>query len=402
MDLQLGTILITPSRLVFTLLSVMAANQLFSGAIKIRITPADWLMLTHVGIICFSAIHHGGFGEGLENAIAMITDMGLPYFVARVAVHNRDCYRYFVRIVLFIAVISSVFALVEMLTGYSIIRNAYHILFPKVGHLHLYEQRMSLYRSLATFRHWILLGLYCVLAFALSVHTKPYNMRMGRAFYRLCLGLCLVGVFASLSSGPWLAFCLCIFCMVYGRLMKNVGGRWKLLLFATIACFMFLSVVSNRGPFKLVINYLTLDPLTGYIRLMMWDAVWALMPDYWLLGWGWASDWPRPEYYIWTSIDSYFAVWFVRSGIFAVLSIIAFFMYSWCRLVKVIDREPFIAGEIRGWITATVCLSVIGVTVAFFGNLVFAIYFLFGSGQTLFNTCKSVPQYKDGFKGHYK
>ncbi len=387
-DLQLGTIMISPSRFVLTMFSIMAVNQLLSGTVTIRTTPADWLMLTHVGIICFTAIYHVGFGAGLENAIATVTDMGLAYFVARVAVRNRDCYRYFVRIVLVIAAISAVFALVEMVTGYSIIRNAYHIFFPKVGHLHLYEQRLSLYRSLVTFRHWILFGLYCVLAFALSVHAKPYHLRMGSVFYKGCLVLCVAGVFASLSSGPWTAFLVCIFCLAYGRLMKNVRGRWKLLLLAACVGFLFVSIASNRGPLKVIASF-ALSPATAYGRIYMWEMVLALMPDYWLLGWGWDADWPRAEWFIWTSIDSYYAVWLVRSGVFSVLSIVAFLVYSWYRMSKVIGRKHFFASEARGWILATVALFIMGITVHIFGNLIFAVYFLLGAGQMLFDTCES-------------
>lgn len=396
-DLQLGTIMISPSRLVLTVFGIMAVNQLLSGAIMIRMTPADWLMLTHVGIICSTAIYHMGFGEGLENAIAIVTDMGLAYFVARVAIRNLDCYRYFVRIVLVIAAISAVFALVEMLTGYSIIRNAYHAFFPKVGLLRLYEQRLSLYRSPATFRHWILFGLYCVFAFSLSIYIKPYHLKMESAFHKACLVLCVAGVFASLSSGPWMAFGMCLFCLVYGRLMRNVGGRWKILLLAVGAGFLFLSVFSNRGPVRLAINYLTLDTGTGYIRIMMWQSVWALMYDYWLLGWGWGAGWPRQEYYIWSSVDSFYAVQLVRSGIFAALSIIAFFVYCWYRLSKIMNREQFAAGEAAGWILATACLAVTAITVDIFGNLVFATYFILGAGQVLFDTCKSIPPLKEDF-----
>jgi hypothetical protein len=279
------------------------------------------------------------------------------------------------------AVVSAVFALMEMLTGYSLIRNAYHIFFPKVDHLYLEEQRLSLYRSLATFRHWILFGLYCVLAFALAVCIKPSNLKMGRTFFRCCILLSAAGVFASLSSGPWIAFGLCLFCLAYGRLVKNVGGRWKFLLFAIGASFFLLSIVSNRGPIKLAINYLTLDTGTGYIRLMMWQSVWALMSDYWLFGWGWGAEWPRLEYYIWTSADSFYAVWLIRAGIFAVLPLIAFFIYSWHRISISVNRTT---GEARGWIIATVCLAITAITVDYFGNIIFAIYFILGAGQILF------------------
>jgi len=389
-DLQLGSIMINPSRLVITLFSIMAVNRLLSGAVVIRMTLADLFMSIHLGIIALSAVYHDGFGEGLENAIATLTDMGMAYFVARVAVRNIDCYRYFVRIVLLIAVISAVFALVEMLTGRSLIRNAYHIFFPKVSHLYLGEQRLSLYRSLATFRHWILLGLYCVVAYALAVCVKHYHLNMNRTFYKVCLALSMAGVFASLSSGPWMAFILCLFCLVYGRIMRNVRGRWKILLITIGMGFLCLSVLSNRGPIRLAINYLTLDTHTGYVRLAMWESVFALMSDYWMLGWGWRGDWPRAEWYIWSSIDSFFAVNLVRSGIFAVLSIIAFFAYCWYRLSKVVDRECLATSEAKGWIIATVALFITGFTVHFFGNLVYVIYFMLGAGQMLFSANESM------------
>lgn len=392
-DIQLGTILITSSRAVMALFSIIAVNQLLSGTVKILMTPADFFMSTHIGIIMLSAIYHGKGGDGLENAIATLTDMGLPYFVARVAVHNLHCYRYCIRIVLIIAAISAVFGLEEMLTGYSIIRNAYHRFFPNVEHLYLYEQRLSLYRSLATFPHWILFGLYCVLAFALAVYVKPYYLKMGRAFYKGCLVLSLGGVFASLSSGPWTALILCLFLLAYGRVMRNTVGRWKLLLLTAGAGLLFVSIVSNRGPLKVIASF-ALDPATAYGRLYLWEMVLALMPDYWLLGWGWGDDWPRPEWFIWTSIDSYYAVWLVRSGIFAVLSIIAFLVYSWYRMSKVVGQKYFATDEIRGWVLATVSLFIMGITVHIFGNLIFVTYFLLGAGQTLFSTRESMVNKK--------
>ena len=387
-ELQLGTIMIDFSRVALTLFSIVAAVQLLSGAVTIQITIADSFMFMHIGIITFSAVYHGGFGDGLENAIAVLVDMGLAYFVARVAVHNLHCYRYCVRILLMIAAISAIFGLIELFTGHSIIRTAYHVVFPKIKHLYLYEKRLSLYRSIATFRHWILFGLYCATTFTLAVCLKPNNLKMGRTFYKGCLVLCVAGVFASLSSGPWLAFTLCIFLLAYSRVMKHIGSRWKLILFATGSCFLLLSVVSNRGPIKLAIDYLTFDARNGYIRLAMWKSVFAVMADYWPLGWGWGADWPHHEWYIWSSIDSFFAVWLVRSGIFAVLSIIAFLAYSWYRLANIMSRKQFAAGrEAKGWILATVCLFVAAITVHIFGNLNFTTYFLLGAGQVLFTAC---------------
>jgi len=123
----------------------------------------------------------------------------------------------------------------------------------------------------------------------------------------------------------------------------------------------------------------------------MWKSVWALMRDYWPLGWGWKPGWPRVEWYIWESIDSFYAMLLVRSGIFAVLSIVGFLAYSWYRLSNSAGRRYLSTDEANGWILSTVCLFVVAVTVHIFGNLTSATYFLLGAGQTLFATRQSTP-----------
>jgi len=391
-ELQIGTIMIDSSRVVLAVFGLMAINKLLSGSIILHLTAADLFIFVHVGIVAVSAVYHEGFGEGLESAIAVSVDMGLAYFVARAAIRNLQCYRYYVRVVLVIAAVSAVFGVAEMFTGHSIIRAAYQTVFPKVGQVYLRTQRLGLYRATAAFRADILFGLYCMTAFALSVCMKPYQLTMRPGIYKVCLLLCVLGVFASLSSGPWIAFGLCVFCLAYGWVMTGIRGRWKYLLFAVGVWLMFLSIVSNRGPVRLVIDYLTLNPLSGYVRLGMWESVWAMMPEYWPLGWGWKSGWPRLEWYIWESIDSFYAVLFVRSGIFAVISIVSFLVYSWYRLSNFVGRSGW-AGEAKGWVLGTVCLFVTAITVDIFGNLLFATYFLLGAGQVLFKAYEPTPHY---------
>ena len=386
-ELQLGTIMINIPRILLTLFSLMAMNQLLSGTIVLRMTLADVLMSIHVAIIAFSSLYHEGFGEGLETAVAVLVDMGMTYFVARVAVCNLTSYRYYVRVTLIIAAISAAFGLIETFTGFSPINAAYHTFFPKVIDVNLTEKRISLYRAITTFRVEQLFGLYCMTAFAIAACVKPYNLNMGGGIRKICLALCILGVFASLSSGPWIALGLCFACLAYDHIARNIRDKWKILLLACGSVLLFLSVASNRGPFKIAIDYLTLDRQTGYVRLAMWECVWALMRDYWPLGWGWSGNWPRSvDWYIWSSVDSFFAVYLVRSGIFAVLSIVGFFTYCWYKLSYFNERKYVSASEAKGWVIGTVCFFITAVTVDIFGNLIFATYFLLGAGQTLFTT----------------
>ena len=398
-EFQLGAIRLDPLRIFLAFFALIAMSRLLSGTIQLRATLADLLMFIHVGTISLSAFVHEGFGRGMEPALGAVGDMGLAYFVARVFICNLQCYRYFVRIVLIIAVVSAVFGLVEMVTGYSIIRAAYHTLFPKVTFVHLQSQRLSLYRAAAAFRVEILFGLYCATVFALAVCVKHYHLKMSRGLYRGCLILSVMGVFTSLSSGPWMALVLCVCCLLYGRMMRSVSNRWMLLLITIGLGLLFLNLVSNRGPIKLIISYLTLSPQTGYIRLAMWECIWALIPEYWLLGWGWSNDWPRSvEWYHWNSIDSLYAVLIVRSGVFAVLSLLGFLAYSWFRLSRSMGRSPPLSNEATGWILSTVCLFVTAIAVDIFGNLIFATYFILGAGQTLFTAHEPVPHYRKRFQ----
>ena len=225
--------------------------------------------------------------------------------------------------------------------------------------------------------------------FCLAVYIRPRDLKMSTGLHKACLILCILGVFSSLASGPWLGLALSLFCLGYDRISKGVRGRWKLLVLGLALVVLLLSIASNRGPIKLVIHYLTLSPETGHIRIAMWECIWALIPDYWLLGWGWTGEWPRAvEWYVWDSVDSFYGVLFIHAGIFAVLSIVAFLASSWYRLSKSSFGQDLSKTEGKGWILGTVCLFLTAITVHIFGNLIFATYFLLGAGQALISTPK--------------
>ena len=269
--IQVGPVLLRFSHVSMIILGCITANKLLSGTISIKVTLADWLMLIHVVIICFSSIYHNAFGQGGQTAVSIFIRMGLAYFVARVAICNLSCYRYYVRVVILVTSISAVFGIIEMLMGYSVIRALYHTLFPLVEYVQFHGKRIGLFRAQTTFRHAILYGLSSVIAFSLAVYYKPNALGMKPNFYILCLVLCCTGVFTSLSSGPWLAMLLCIFCLLYSKLFKDYQNRWKNLVICMVALFLFVSVFSNRGPVKLLITYMTFNTHNGYIRLAMWN-----------------------------------------------------------------------------------------------------------------------------------
>ncbi len=381
-ELQLGSIMIDPSRVLLALFGCYAVSQLLAHPRLVRWNVADLLMLVHVGIIAFSAIYHDGFDEGLENCIATIVDMGLAYLVARAAVSRLASYHYCLRVLLFIAAVCGFFGIIESFTGHSLIRAAYQLVFPRVGDV-IYGQRLGLNRATGTFRVDILFGLFCMSVFALTALVPARRLGIRPITRRIGLALTLAGVFFSLSSGPWLGLMLSLFFFLYDHALRSERNRWKLLVGTALGLLTAASVASGRGPFKLVIDYLSLDPLSGYVRLAMYESVSKLVPDYWPLGWGWGDDWPRVEWYTWTSIDCFYADMFVKAGAIAVLAFVAFVVYSISSVGARPAEEQSVRPECRGWAVALTCLSIVIITVDIFGNFVFYAYFLAGAGQVL-------------------
>lgn len=400
-EFQLGTIMINSSRILLSIFGIVVLSQWASGRIRIPWSWADWLMSTHVFIIVVAALYHEGLNEGLEIATGQtVLDMGVAYFLARAVIRDIPCYRYFVRITLFIVLISAIIGLSEMLTGYNVVRAIYHAFFPKVLYVHLGIQRLGLWRAYALFGTDILLGVFCMVAFALAWHVEPSALRMGRAFKKFCLLMCLVGVFSSLSSGPWLGLAVCAACLAYQRIMRGVQGRWAILFSVLGAMWLFLSVASNRGPIRIIICDLTLDPVTGYYRYDLWRCIWALMRDYWALGWGWKVDWPRAvEWINLPSIDSLYGVLLVQAGVFSVITLIGFLAYSLRRAYQYTNKDGEAANESSGWILAMVCLFLVATTVHIFGNLTFWTCFLFGAGQIFVGRPNSRPSVGKTLRG---
>jgi len=383
-ELRLGSVLIDPSRVLLFLFGAAACFRWATGAIRIRLTICDLMMALHCGLIAFSAVYHEGYGDGLERAISMLLFNGTAYGIARVTIRNEESFAYYVRTMLLIAAISGVFGAIEMYTGFSPIRALYKIAFPHVEYVHLVNMRLGLYRATGTFRADILLGLFCVMTMGLTVFLSPKQLRMSRDRMRAFQMLACVGIFSSLSSGPWLATVLMIVCIAYDRLTRGVSGRWYVFLGGFVSVMVILQLITKYGVFNFLINRMTLNPESGQVRMAMWQSVLALVPTYWPIGWGWGNDWPRAvSWYTWSSIDSFYCVYFVRSGIFTLISLVLFYLISWTRAGRLTHAANRISAEAKGWILATVCLALVAITVHIFGNLIYPMYFMLGSGMWL-------------------
>lgn len=182
------------------------------------------------------------------------------------------------------------------------------------------EIRLGMIRASSTFKHTILFGVACS---ALVVYTWVLRRSLGNGV-KYMAGI-LAGVFFSLSSAALLMGVLALGFLTAERYTRKVKKRGLIVLVAVLAVFIILSMVSNRGPVKLFISFMTLNTGTGYYRLMIWNNVvddilrnpiFGMRPELWTRP-GWMTG----------SIDNHWVMVALTGGLPA-LSFLTVFVFS--------------------------------------------------------------------------
>ncbi len=171
---------------------------------------------------------------------------------------------------------------VEALTGYHV--------------PYIYDIRNGRFRAAGVMEHPILLGTVCTFGILLSI-------QLFRGWKRAALIACqAAGAIVSVSSAPIMGLMLGLLCLLYGRLTPSWTPRWRWLI-GSAAVGMCCVAVILPNPFGFLIGHLTIDPSTGYYRLLEWQVAGSdLLGSPWF-GLGLSDDWVRPDWMP-PSIDS--------------------------------------------------------------------------------------------------
>jgi O-antigen ligase len=165
--------------------------------------------------------------------------------------------------------------------------------------------RLGLYRATGVFQVPELFGTTMFTALLLCSDLE------GRT-RRFCILGAGVGLFISLSSGPWMAMVLGLGLFLYRRKVR-FSGRWLTLIVAgTMALVIFVAV--KEDPFSSIVYHFTLDPQTGYFRLLIWRYAGANVMQSPIFGLGLAADWTRPDWMP-SSVDSLWLALAMQFGI---------------------------------------------------------------------------------------
>jgi hypothetical protein len=180
--------------------------------------------------------------------------------------------------------------------------------------------------------------------------------------------------FFTLSSAAIIGLALNLVLMTYEAIQKRVTGlSWALLIYTSLALVALIELVSKGGIFSVIVRYLTLNPWTGYYRMITWEYAAA---DVWRSPWVGIGfeGFTRPVWMTSPSIDAYWLLTAVRFGLPCALALGLATVIALIMLMSVAsqsdqrDRSFFIGVAISLLVMAMLLFTVTlwGTTLAWF------------------------------------
>jgi hypothetical protein len=228
-----------------------------------RLLLSDLFVLAMAIWIIVAALNVDGAGS-LSSAGAESIEFLGGYLVARAFFFGPVALRTFLGVLKVLAFGSIVLAIADNVTG----RLLTHDIFGSILNVAPIEDqyRMGVVRATATFDHAILFGAFCAVVAAMLLYAETNVIKRV-----LWVGFCFFGAILSLSSSSLMAFAIMFATYTYDRLMAQYPWRWSA-CWTVLGIFALVVLLATNNPLGWALSYLTLDPASGYFRLLEWDA----------------------------------------------------------------------------------------------------------------------------------
>ena len=262
-----------PGRIIFFFLLIPALVTLFSGGRRavlsdaFAIAAAAWMVF---------ATSYSGSAAGTTSAIAQALEFLSAYLTGRAFFLERPAVESFVKALRIVTIAIVALALVDTASGQFMIHNTV------AGFMNVEplspQYRNGIVRATATLDHPILLGCFC--AFAAAIFLYAERSAVLRIIF---VGIALLGCLLTLSSAPFQGFAVVLGAYAYDRILARFPLRWVVLI-AGLGGVLLLAFLLTNNPVGWVIRNLTLDPFTGYWRVMIWEIATAQIAKFPITG----------------------------------------------------------------------------------------------------------------------
>ena len=259
--LFIGNLKMTFGRLGISLLLFPALYMLLQP--RRHLVLAD-LFVFATGIWMIGAALDLGGLSALSSAGAESLELCGGYVVARAFFFGPAALHTFMRVLKILAFAAIILAVADTASGRLIVHATASAItgVKPIGAQH----REGIIRATSTFDHAILFGGFCSVVSAMLLYSEP---NMGRRIVYVCI--CLFGCILSLSSSSLMASAMILATYAYDRLMRQYPWRWTALWLCVGALILAAFLVSN-SPLGWILSHLTLEPESGYFRIMEWNT----------------------------------------------------------------------------------------------------------------------------------
>jgi len=342
---------------------------------SIALTVCTWPFIA----LCFNS----SVTSAIESGGILFLETFVPFFTARLLVYKYEQLITISKTLLIVTSIIAALAIPEAITGQPFVHNLSSLVTGNTFN-HSSEARFGIWRSYGPTDHPIILGSICAISIPLG-----FALMHRRKKYLGFTGLSFLGVVASASSGPLLSLIAQTFLYLWSQLTRGNRYKWWMLIATVITFYIFLDLISNRDPFRIMFSYLLFNEHNGYVRYNMWLNSFFLAGqsfESFMVGYGFSTEMMSLlDNLFWTrlmsvSIDSYWMVILIRYG--APMMLLNFLLVVLVLRSNIRNYRKHTLKKQRtitqAWLITTISLSLVACTVHFWGSMASLFFIVLG------------------------
>lgn len=377
---QVGDLALSVYRIVLIALTPYILKQMISKAHRVNWNSCDLLAVL---LIIWPFISFGmntGFAASIESGGIFALEMAVPYFLVRLLVNSRSRRVELAKYVFQMTAVLFFLGLPEALLGQHFTHQLAHALVGE-SYTGMAEQRFGIWRALGPLDHAILFGTLCTTSVALSLNMMSLKRR-----YLWILAFSIGGAILSASSAPILSAMVQLSLYAWATTMQRYRNKWLILVAILAVAYLFIDVLSNRDPIRVMFSYLLLNPTTGYARYYMWILSFDVVAQStWGMVFGYGYDIEifnvlENDYWrilMQNTVDSFWLVVMLRHGITMLILFAVFVILVLRKGVRSsrISESRRDRRLIQAWFICALGMTLVASTVHFWGQMV-CVYFI--------------------------
>ena len=356
-------------RIAWMLFAPWILFQILAGRFQFRFIDAMVGLAALWMVASFAVVD--GIVRGGPAGVALGLDVLMPYLITRYTIRSFHDFRVLLVLLAPVALGIAVLMVLESVTQTRFIRSGAASIFGSlgraeyggdVGPLKLGDARYGLMRATGPFSHPILAGVFFAGLMPLYYFSR---LRGWPWLVGMASGL---GAIFTLSSAAFLGLLIFAGLAAYDWLQKRVAFlTWPMFIGVAAAALAVLQVLSKSGLVAVLIRY-TVNPATGYYRLLIWEyGSRSVAKHPW---WGIGYDPFEKLKWMTDSVDTVWLAIAIRNGLPPALLLGGAVLVAIIALARTAARSRTVDGPAAMGLAITLTIFfVLGFTVSFFGGM---------------------------------